>query len=233
VPPFLLGALKENEMRFPVKRDIVGVAFDIVGSHQTHKFTVNGRPFRSAVIQCFSEVVLRNGGWRESHSGDSAYAHFGLWDETGNAFEGALGAAREFRVALRSLSQVHGIPVECGIALHVSKNTVVDVHRVQLTTPRGPVIQKSFDTTSIDIDILHRMEKLVHSLPGTNIILSGEMLAQLRTPPTNLVSLGRHQFGSDTKALELHLVPSDLLKELDIETLRQKLSAGVELKRAA
>ncbi len=230
VPPFLLGALKENELRFPLRKDIVGLAFDIIDSNSTHEFVINGRPLRSVIIQLFSEAVLRNGGWRESHSGDSAYAHFGLWNEVLNPYEGALGAAREFRVGLRSISKVHGVSIECGIALHVAKNTVVDVHLVQLLTAKGPVVQKSFDTTSIDIDLLHRMEKLVHKLPGTNIILSDEFLKSLGQNPENCVELGVHKFPGNFQPVNLHMIKSDRVKPDELEKFKALLDSSQKLK---
>lgn len=226
VPPFLLWALKENELRFPLRKDIVGLAFDIISSSSTHDFIVNGRPLRSVVIQMFSEAVLRNGGWRESHSGDSAYAHFGLWNELLNPYEGAIAAAREFRVALRSISKLHGVAIECGIALHVSKGTTVDVHMVQLLTAKGPVVQKSFDTTSIDIDLLHKMEKLVHRLSGTNIIMSEEFLKSLAHPPENCVTIGKHKFPGNFHPVNLHMIKSDRVSLEELEKFKAGLDAS-------
>jgi FixJ family two-component response regulator len=224
VPPFVLWALKENELRFPMKRDIVGLAFDIVGSNTTHKFIVNGRPLRSVIIQTFSEVVLRHGGWRESHAGDSCYAHFGLWDEGINPYEGALASAREFRVALRSVCQAHGINIECGISLHVAKQSIVDVHMVQLITPKGPIVQKSFDTTSIDIDLLHKAEKLLHTLKGSNIVLTGDFVQNLKKAPTQMVKLGRHKFTGDFKPVELYLLPSDQITSEELAEFIKQVS---------
>lgn len=199
-PHSIIRDIRDHQITFPFKRDMVGLTFDIIESNKIHKKIVNGKSIRALVIQRFSEAVLRNGGWRESHSGDSAYAHFGLLDTGMNPFASALSAAREFRVLLRGISENYRVSVECGIAIHVARECLVDVHVVQLQSQGREITQKSFDTTSVDIDILHRMEKLVHCLEGSNIIMSGDFLTCLGdTPPKNLHHLTCHQFkGHDT-----------------------------------
>ncbi len=228
VPPFVLLALKENKIQFPAKRDLVCVTFDIINSNEIHGTEVNGRTLRSIVIQSFSESIIRHGGWRESHSGDSAYGHFGLIDGVGNPYEAALAVAREFRVSLRSLSMVHDVQIECGIALHVARDCTVDVHQVQLVTPSGVMTQKSFDTTSVGVDLVHRMEKLVHELKGTNIILSTAFYDQLEKPPKQANLLGAHLFKGQTEAVGLYLIASDLLSDEDIHAFAQKLTGPAE-----
>ncbi len=223
VPPFLMNALKNQTMQFPTKKDLVGIAFDIVGSASLHGVHVKGRPIRSFIINTFSEAVLRNGGWRESLSGDSAYAHFGLGDDVTNPAEAALSAAREFRESLRSLKEVHGNEVHCGIALHVAREAVVDIHHVQLTLPQGVIVQKSFDTTSLDVDLLHRMEKLVHELPGSNIILSGDFVNALKKSPGGAISLGTHLFKGQSRPVELHLIPAFGVDGTLIDQLKSRL----------
>jgi hypothetical protein len=109
------------------------------------------------------------------------------------------------------------VPVECGVALHLARGSTVDVHVAQLATPRGPCVQKSFDTTSAGIDLLHRMEKLVHALPGTNIVLSREFVDALRAKPPNLVRLGTRSFRGHPDPVELFLIPSDRLTEAELK----------------
>lgn len=224
-PPFVL-LTKETDVKFPMKRDIVGIAYDIIKSSELHNVTINGKHIRSLIIKNFSEALLRNGGWRESHSGDSAYGHFGLLEMAPNPLEAALSAAREFRVSLKSISEVHGINVEVGISLHVAAQSVVDIHNVQVETPRGPIIQKSFDTSSIEIDLLHRMEKLMHQLPGSNIILSGQFVRSLKAPPSNLLALGANLFKGQTKPVDLYLIPSFKTTEEDLRKLKAQLTSG-------
>ncbi len=229
VPPFVLKFLEEKPENLPLKRDIVGIAFDIIESSAIHNKYVGDRPLRSFVIQAFSESLLRHGGWRESHSGDSAYGHFGLWENNSNPFEGALAAAREFRVALKSIADVHGIPIECGVALHVVRGCQVDIHKVQLNTASGSITQKSFDTSSIEIDLLHRMEKLVHKLPGTNIVMSEDFFRSLRISPPQVKELGRFRFKGQEKATQLFLFPSDRTTAEHLELVRQSSEAVADL----
>lgn len=210
VPPFVLWALQQNDCRFPVQRDLVGITFDIIGSSRIHGLKIGGRPVRARILELFSEAIMRYGGWRESHAGDSAYAHFGLHESQLDPFEAGLSAAREFRVSLRGLSQQLDIPIECGVALHFAKSVTVDVHTVQLQTPRGFVTQKSFDTTSSDVDLLHRIEKLVHSLPGSNIIMTESFASRLRSEPKGMVRLGSVPIRGQGPA-ELVLIKSDLV----------------------
>lgn len=223
VHPFVLWAL-ESKQTFPLKKDLVGLTFDIIGSSNIHQQRVADRSLRSLVIQSFSEAVIRNGGWRESHTGDSAYAHFGLMDSNLRPADAALSAASEFRVALRGLSKTHGFTVESGIGLHLARQSVVDVHTVILNTPHGPVTQKSFDTTSTDIDLLHRMEKLAHELPGSNIVLSRDFLDELSEIPKSALLLGDVTLKGQTSPATLYIIPSDLCTEAQIEELRKRHS---------
>ncbi|MEW6056289.1 MAG: response regulator [Bdellovibrionota bacterium] len=222
VPPFVLWALNEKSIQFPIKKDVVGITFDIINSAKIHGTIIGDRPLRNLVIQAFTECVLRHGGWRESHSGDSAYGHFGLFEQQISPFDAALSVAREFRVALRGLSQVHQVQIECGVGLHVARNATVNIHTVQLNTLRGPVIQKSFDTSSSDVDLLHRMEKLVHELPGTNVIMTDEFLKSLKTTPPPLVELGVYQFPDRAQPVRLFMMVSDLVSKEQLEKFKEK-----------
>lgn len=220
VPPFVLWTIRGQESHVLKSPDLVGIAMDIIGSSRLHDVTFEGRPIRGQIIQIFTEAILRHGGWRESHSGDSAYGHFGLLEEKENPSESALAAAHEFRAGLKSLSEISGTKVECGIALHVARKCPIQVHTVHLNTPRGPITQKSFDTSSADIDLLHRMEKLVHQLPGSNIVMTKSFAESLRNSPANAVTVGQHLFAGQIEPVELLLVPSYFVKEPDVEKLR-------------
>lgn len=225
VPPFVLVALRDGQIKFPVKKDIVGITFDIVNSSKIHGVEVGGKSIRSVIIQTFSELILKHGGWRESHSGDSAYGHFGLFHSEVSPFESALAVAQEFRVSLRSLSQKYNVTVECGIALHPCRNAMMDVHNVLINTPHGAFTQKSFDTTSIDIDILHKMEKLVHELPGTNIVMSEEFVNNVKSANLKLVELGTTVFPGHSNELKLFIIPSSFVKSEDLDKLRPASAA--------
>lgn len=216
VPPFVLWAIEKQDIKFPIKKDLIGITFDIISSSKLHGKTMENTSMRKRVLEIFSEAVMRHGGWRESHAGDSAYAHFGLIESKVSPAEAALATAREFRVGLRGLSKTSGFDVECGIALHLTRETTVDVHTIQISTPQGIKSQKSFDTTSPEVDMLHRIEKLVHDLPGTNIIMTAGFISQLSTHPERLIRLGKTPIRGQDRLPELYLIPSDMLNEQDL-----------------
>lgn len=218
VPPFVTQSI-ESKIQFPLKKDLVGITFDIVNSANIHNIKIGNKHARAHVLQIFSELILKYGGWRESHSGDSAYAHFGLLENDNNPFEAAMSVAREFRSSLRSLNSLNKTTIECGIALHLLSNSVVDIHNIQISTHKGTINQKSFDTTSIEIDILHKIEKLTHKLNGSNIIFTEEYKSNLLSTPHNMHSLG---IVTVTKNIErsLYLIPSDQVSEADLNAIK-------------
>ncbi len=233
VPPAILQRIHEQKLDGLERRDLVLLAFDLIGSSQLHGVEFQGLPIRLQVIQLFTECVLRHGGWRESHSGDSAYAHFGLSDELHPAASAALAAANEFRVGLRSLSSRSGVSLECGISLHVALSCPIHIHETQLRTPRGPVTQKSFDTSSRDVDLVHRIEKLMHRLPGTNIVATqayvelfrGRAHADLPTATVPILvdkfsPIGSHHFAGQPDPVSLSVIASDRVKPEDLQALR-------------
>lgn len=222
VPPFVLWTLREGPTEVRKTPDLVGIAMDIINSSRLHDVEFEGRPIRGRIIQIFTEAVLRHGGWRESHSGDSAYGHFGLLEEKENPSESALAAAHEFRAGLKSLSEISGVQVECGVSLHIANKCPIQIHSVQLNTPRGPITQKSFDTSSADVDLLHRMEKLVHQLPGSNIVMSRTFVSSLKAPPPNAVEIGRHLFTGQNEPVELLIIPSYFVKPDNVAKIREQ-----------
>jgi CheY-like chemotaxis protein len=225
VPPFILVALRDNNISFPIKKDIVGITFDIVNSSKIHGLEIEGKSVRALILQIFSELILKHGGWRESHSGDSAYGHFGLFASDVNPFESALAVAQEFRVALRSLSQKYNVAVECGIALHPCRKALMEVHTVLINTLHGTFTQKSFDTTSLDIDILHKMEKMVHDLPGTNIVMSDDFLKNVKSADLNVQEIGMVTFSGHANQMRLVVIPSSFVKTDDLDKLKQGVAA--------
>jgi FixJ family two-component response regulator len=222
VPPFVTQSL-ESKIRFPITKDLVGITFDIVGSGNIHDIKIGNKHARALILRLFSELVMKYGGWRESHSGDSAYAHFGLLEHENNPFEAAMSVAREFRTALRSFNSLNKISIECGIAIHLLKDSIVDIHNIQISTKKGIVIQKSFDTTSIEIDLLHKIEKLTHGLKGSNIIFTEEYKTHLLSEPNNAYSLGPIQV---TKSVtkNLYIIPSDQVVREDFELISKRVA---------
>jgi CheY-like chemotaxis protein/class 3 adenylate cyclase len=221
-PPFLLETLKNKDHDLSLKRDIAALTFDIVESSKYHDVKVDGRPIRSIVLQGFSEAVLRNGGWRESHSGDSAYAHFGILTHEKKPSESALAAASEFRVFLRSIATKYDIPIECGVGLHVAQDITINIHQVEINTPHGIIIQKSFDTSSSDVDLVHRIEKFIHILPGSNVAMSEQFVKSLASPPPGLVDLGYHKLKGQKDLIRIYLKPSDKAQTELIEHLKEQ-----------
>lgn len=217
-PPFILSSITDPSIKFPMKKDLAVITFDLIGSSKLHDVMVGGKPARSHILHMFSELVLKHGGWRESHSGDSAYAHFGLLKEIERSADAAFAVANEFRVFLRSFNSVNNVEVECGIGLHLAKNTTVDLHIINVTLPdETKMMQKSFDSTSMDIDLVHRIEKLVHSLPGSNIMMTEDFVQALTTLPFAAQNMGSKLLKGQTKPINLWLKASDKVKAEDLK----------------
>lgn len=212
-PPFILKALNDSQVKFPIVKELALLTFDVVGSSSLHGQFVNERPVRSYLIRAFSEAVIRHGGWRESVTGDSAYAHFGLFQNVEKPAQATLAAANEIRVFLRNFSTTHNIQVECGFGLHIAKNCLVDLHTVKMETTFGTVIQKSFDTTSTEIDLVHRVERITHDLPGSNLAMTGEFVKSLGGIPPRMFEVGDLMFKGQKKPTHVFLKPSDLLTD--------------------
>jgi len=149
----------------------------------------------------------------ESSSGDSVYGHFGALGSKHDPPVAALATAQEFRVALRGFTTLHKIDAECGIALHFAPKTLIQVHEIRTETIDGPVTQRCFDTDSTHVDLLHRMEKLVHFLPGTNIIMSKGFIDVLDYEPYQLIRLGHKKFKGQEDSVEIFLIKSDRVDE--------------------
>ena len=62
----------------------------------------------------------------------------------------------------------------------------------------------------------------MHALPGSNIVLSAQFVAELRVLPPNLHKIGAHQFAGQAQPTELCLIPSDRLRPGQLERLIQQ-----------
>jgi class 3 adenylate cyclase len=216
-PPFLIDMLQNTQLQLPMKIDMVVITFDLVDSSKLHdQVALDGRPIRKLVMNAFSEVVIKYGGWKESSSGDSSYAHFGVIKLLPNPVDAAFAAATEFRVLLRNISTQHKINLECGIGLHFAKNNMVDMHKTEIKFGSEVIIQKYLDSSSPDVDLVHRIEKLVHRLPGTNIILTKAFLDGLSQKPFGLQELGYVLLKGQTQPSQLFLKTSDLVSNEDL-----------------
>lgn len=217
-PPFTLEAvLNESSHRFPKKMDLAVMTYDIIQSSKLHGLTLNEKPIRALILQGFTECVIKHGGLRESSSGDSAYAHFGMLKNLENPADAAFAAATEFRVFLRNLSQSSGLEFECGIAIHLAPECLVDIHEIKVRAFDQEIIHKSFVSASLDIDLVHRMEKLMHELPGSNIAMSKAFVQKLSQEPFGLVDLGSRLLKGQTKPVDLFIKPSDRVRSEELE----------------
>lgn len=221
-PPFVLSAIQNNSLKFPLKRDLALICFDIINSSDTHGIFVDNVSIRSLVLKGFSESVLRQGGWRESHAGDSAYAHFGLLDSTSNPVESALVTATEFRSFLRAINLKHGLSIECGIGLHLAKDVSINLHEIEIQTPRGAIKQKSFDSTSPDVDLVHRLESFTHQLPGSNVAISESFVNALAGKIPMAKDIGTFQLKGQKNLTKIFLKASDQVKDEHISELLEK-----------
>lgn len=219
-PPFTLATIQDKGPHtFPKKLDLAVMAYDIVQSSKLHGLSVSGHPVRSLILRGFTQCVIKHGGWRESSSGDSAYAHFGMLKNLDRPADAALAAATEFRVFLRNLSQTSGIEFECGIGIHLAPDCLVDIHEIKVHAFDQEVIHKSFVSASIDIDLVHRMEKLMHQLPGSNITMSKAFVEKLSQEPFGLVNIGERLFKGQINPVELLVKLSDRVKMEELNEL--------------
>lgn len=208
-PPFILTAIKDPSIRFPLRRDLAMITFDIIDSSKLHGCLIGDKPARTLILKEFSELVIKHGGLRESHAGDSAYAHFGLVPGFGKPEESALAVATEFRTSLRSFALKTGIEIECGIALHSEKDILINLHEAEIMTASGLIKQKSFDSSSPGVDLLHRIEKLVHDLPGSNIIMTEAFVNSLSVSVFRLFDIGNISLKGQSKPCHLFLKAGD------------------------
>ena len=214
-PPFILRALKFEKIKFPIRKDLAAITYDIINSSKYHELYIEGRPVRAVILQGFSEIVLRLGGWRESHAGDSAYAHFGILPSKMSSNEQAYQAAIEFKKFIEELNEKNDSQIQCGIGLHLAHDVLINVHTVSQKINEEIIQQKSFDTTSTDVDLVHRIESSIHSLPGTNIAMSEVFVKSLNLSMEKFYHLGSFLFKGQSAKIEVYIVRDSHLN-LDI-----------------
>lgn len=218
VPP-VVAWLSKNKVNFPVRKDLAVLAIDIIGSGAIHGLSVGETSLRALALQEFAILVIKHGGYVEHTEGDAAYANFGLSDLQTRPCDAAMAVALEFRAALLGIAGHHQKNLECGIGLHYAPQTEANISEYHVNTPKGVVIQKRFYTSSPDVDLVHRMEKHVHKLPGSNIVFSRQFLEQLSTPPKASTSIGSQLFKGQKSPVDLLLIKSDKVTEDDIRNL--------------
>ncbi len=231
VPPALVAMVRNKTVTFPLTRDIVMISFGMTGSAGVSDVMINKRSLREHFYRLFSQCVHRQGGWHESHSGESAYGYFGLWGSRANPHQAALAAAQDFQMMFTGLCRVNGVSVDFGIGLHLARKTTVNilVHEVQISMDRGPFVTKSFDTHSSEVDLLHRIKQVANRVPGSNLIMSGDFVAGLEQKPAQLLGLGSVLLHGQFKPTELFLVASNGVTESDLARLRAELAETGQL----
>lgn len=227
IPPVVTWATK-NKIQFPIHRNLTLMAIDIVGSGELHNKKIGDHTARQKILLEFSMLVVKHGGYVETFEGDAAYANFGLMESNENPSDAALAVANEFRAALKGLQHHYDTTIECGIALHHHQSVKAMIHEYSVTTERGIVIQKRFSTESSGIDLVHRMEKMTHTLPGSNIVMTPEFMNNLTHPlkSPDLRNIGFHQFKGQPTEVELFLVKSQLASEDEINNITKNKSAA-------
>ncbi len=222
IPP-AVSLLAKSKTTFPVKKDLALLAIDVIGSGAIHGKTVGRRSLRSLALEEFSILVLKHGGYVENTEGDAAYANFGLTESTTRPCDAALAVANEFRAALRGIAVHHGQEIETGIGLHFGAEVEANISEWTVNTVAGQIVQKRFYTMSPDVDLVHRIEKHVHKLPGSNIIMTRAFRDQLsRAPELPMFALGMHLFKGQTQEVELYLIKSSVATEEQIQVLAKK-----------
>jgi len=220
-PPFITETFsKGSSLKFPRKADLAVMTYDIIQSSKLHGLEYQNRPIHAHILDGYTQCIIHHGGWRESSSGDSAYAHFGIIKTLEHPANSAFAAATEFRVYLRNLAQNSGINFECGIAIHFAPECVVDIHEIKTQAFGQDIIHKSFQSSSIEIDLVHRMEKIMHELPGSNIAMSRAFVDKLVIQHEGMLELGIFQLKGQIHPIEIIIKPSYFTKEFDINRLR-------------
>ena len=223
VPPIVTWAT-ENQIEFPIKRNLALMAIDIIDSGKLHGRSIGNHSLRQKALLEFSMLVIKHGGYVENFEGDAAYANFGLIDSTTRPADAALAVANEFRAALFGMNSHHDQQIECGIGLHFTEDVKASINEYSVTTPNGIVVQKHFSTESTGIDLVHRMEKLTHELIGSNIIMTDTFIKSLHRANAlnNPVDLGTHLFKGQSEAAHLHLIKSQMVDDEKLNTFIDK-----------
>jgi len=232
-PAPIVWAIKEKTLQFPARRDLVAITYDIINSSALHGRSIENKTIQSYVQKAFIQCLVKMGGLKETSSGDSVYGHFGAVNFPHNPHTAAMMVAQEFRVALRSFTKLHSLDLECGIALHYAPNTLIDLHETRVHTAGGEIVHKWFDTTSSHVDLVHRIEKLVHELPGSNMIMTDDFLKKLPDAPGKIVRLGSILMKGQSEPTVLHLLMSDRVSPEQLEAFKQKYFSDDSLKMAA
>jgi len=137
--------------------------------------------FQNVVFAEAVEVVNRNHGIINQFLGDGFMATFGAPLATGHDCANALVAARELVVGIRRLSESGRIPpITIGVGLHAGEAVCGNV---------GSALRKQYSITGNVVILASRIEQLNKDC-GSQILVSGEVLAAAGQPPNGEQALG-------------------------------------------
>lgn len=219
-PTFLKAILSKKQ--HAAKGRFFGVVYDIINSSEYLGIVIEGSSVRNLISNRFTELVIKYGGFLETHIGDSAYSHFGLLDDVTDC-NVILALTHEFRTSIRALSERYHVDVEVGIALHTADNVIQVERTLASTLDDGTTVKnKRYQTESPDVDLLFRVEKLVHSLPGSNIIITQDFYERLsERNQIKFSHLGTFKPKGQLKAVNLYIARSDKCSEDDLARFRE------------
>lgn len=223
VPDFIVDAVVKGAPVASINRDIAGIIFDIKSSRDLFEAKFKGSPIRNHIIQIFTEAVCRNNGHRESVSGDSSYGHFGVMKQHAHPADAAFSAAREFKASVELVSQLSNTKLDIGVGLNFATSSPIHIHTAHFQTDNGLSAQRSFDTSSYDTDLLHRIEKIVHVLPGVSIVMTDSFFKKIDCGDEYMVDLGMCNIEGVNEPIHLHVLPSKYAKAEQIEALKRSL----------
>ncbi|NRA44330.1 MAG: response regulator [Oligoflexales bacterium] len=217
LPPMIYHMVVNN-IEIPETGCFVGITYDIISSSKIRDVKVDGKPLKSVVAALFAQSVMKYGGFIECHASDYAFAHFGLLKSSAEACNQAMSAANEFRMSLRSLAEVYELDFECGIALHSGENVKQMINKVTVIKDDLLLNHKWYETESSEVDLLHRLEKLVHGLPGSNIIVSKSFYNSISPRyQKKFEYLGNYLAKGQEYPIGIYLSKSDMVKAIDIK----------------
>lgn len=216
-------------------RDLVCITFDLIGSSQAGLPQEVKESLNSFVVSEFTTILMRHNGIFENHLGDNVYGHFGAFDflKNRNDFESALAVAQEFKQAIRHRNVFRDIEVECGIAIHFAPRTAVIINKTVVKVGDRERLKKTLMTSGEDVNFLFTMEKSVHELSGSNIIISDSIASHV-PKHMSLVELGA--FSPSIKCWKPHkifLVPSDRVTKESISNFVSKWFLNDKSKESA
>lgn len=137
--------------------------------------------FQNVVFAEAVEIVNRNHGIINQFLGDGFMATFGAPLATGHDCANALAAARELVAGIRRLSEAGRIPaIRIGVGLHAGEAVCGNV---------GSALRKQYSITGNVVILASRIEQL-NKDRGSQILVSGEVLAAAGQPPGGAQALG-------------------------------------------